>query len=181
MLLTELGGCHAAEAIVGSVLVVVDREAPACLADVLEPGEQMNIKDFLAVGAVEALDVGVLVRLAGLDVLDRHAVCLRPLHERLAEELRSVVHAQHLRQGPLLADLLEQPDQPLRRDRGVDLDVDDLAVEVVGDVEGAEAAAADQCILEDAEVSSFKLSLLRRSLRVIYASTVLRSGFALAS
>ena len=45
-----------------------------------------------------------------------------------------------------LADLLEDAHQPLRGDRGVDFDMHDLAVEVVDDVEGAEAAATGQRI-----------------------------------
>jgi hypothetical protein len=91
-LLTELGGCNAAEGIGWSVLDVVDHEAPGGFADVFEAGEQMDVEDFLAVGPVEALDVGVLVRLAGLDLLDGHTVRFRPLHKRIAEQLRPVVH-----------------------------------------------------------------------------------------
>jgi hypothetical protein len=104
--------------------------------------EEVLIEHLLAIGAVESLDVGVLVRLARLDVLDRHAGLLGLLDEDLAQELRAVVRAQHLRQGSLLTDVLEDAHQQLRLDRRVDLGMDDLAIEVVGDVEGAETAAA---------------------------------------
>ena len=50
-----------------SVLVVVDEELPRRLAHVVEPGEEVLIEHLFAVGPVEAFDVGVLVRFAGLD------------------------------------------------------------------------------------------------------------------
>lgn len=98
-LLTELGGCHAVENIVWSVLVVVDHEAPSGRSAVLESGEQVDVEEFLAVGVVNAHNIGVLVRFAGLEDLDSHAVRFRPLCERHAEELRPVILAQHLRRG----------------------------------------------------------------------------------
>ena len=73
------------------VLVVVDEEAPRGLADVIQSCKQIAIEHVLAVGAVEALDVGVLVRLAGLDVLDGYAAALGPGSERLAQEFRAVI------------------------------------------------------------------------------------------
>jgi hypothetical protein len=42
----------------------------------------------------------------------------------------------------VLAQLFKDSDQPCRGDRGIDLDVQDLAIEVVDDVEGAEAPLA---------------------------------------
>lgn len=79
------------------MLVVVDEEAPRRFANVIQACEQVAIEHVLAVGAVEALDVGVLVGFAGLDVLDRHPIGLGPRGERLAQELRAVVGTQHLR------------------------------------------------------------------------------------
>lgn len=49
----------------GSVHVVVDHEAPGGLADVLEPGEPVDIEDFLALAAVGAFDVGFWSGLPG--------------------------------------------------------------------------------------------------------------------
>ena len=77
-----------------------------------EAGEQVLVQVLLAEGPVEAFDVGVLVGLAGLDVLDGHAVELGPLHEGLAQELRAVVGPQHLRQPMVALQLLEDPNQP---------------------------------------------------------------------
>ena len=141
-----LGGCHAAESIVGTVFVVVDVELPGGIADIFESGEQVLVKNLLAAGAVERLDVSVLVRFARLDVLDRHAVRFGPLHEGLTEEFGAVIRAQHLREWPLLSDTLEDAHQAYRCDRGVDLDMDDLAIEVIGHVEGSERTATGQRI-----------------------------------
>lgn len=53
----------------------------------------MLVEQLSAVSPVEALHVGVLVGLSGLDVLDRHAGGLGPGGEGLAEKLRAVVRA----------------------------------------------------------------------------------------
>jgi len=45
--------------------------------------------------------------------------------------------------------LLEHPHQSGRSDRGVDLDMDRLTIEVVGDVEGAEGTPAEQSIAHE--------------------------------
>ena len=100
-----------------SLLVVLDHPPPDRFAYVLEGGKQVLIEDFLTEGAVEAFDVGVLVRLARLDVLDGHGVGLGPLHERFAQELRAVVRAQHLRQAVVPFELLKDAHQVQRASR----------------------------------------------------------------
>lgn len=101
------------ERIVWALFVVFDHPPVNGLADVLQAQEQMLVQQFLAERAVEPLDVGVLVGLAGLDVLDGHAVRLRPLHEDLAQELGAVVGSQHLRQPVIVFQLFEDAHQPL--------------------------------------------------------------------
>lgn len=86
MAMAVLDWRHSAEGIVGPVFAVVDEEVPGSLAGVLEPGEQILVVDFFPIGSVEALNVGVLVRLAWLDILSRHAVGLGPLGERFTDE-----------------------------------------------------------------------------------------------
>lgn len=61
------------------------------LADVVQAGEQVSVKHLFPERAIEALDVRVLVRLAGLDVLDGYAAALGPGSERLAQEFRAVI------------------------------------------------------------------------------------------
>gem|GEM_PF-3129965 len=95
------------------MLVAVDQKAPSGLSNVLEPREQILVEHFFAISAIEAFDVGVLVGFAGLDVLDGHAVLLRPLDEDLAQEPGPVVGAQHLRQRSLVENVLKNTQQPL--------------------------------------------------------------------
>ena len=81
----------------GSLFVVLDHPPVGGLAYVLEGGEQMLVEQLIAVGPVEPFDIGILVRLSGLDVADGHPGLLGPLGERFAEELRPVVGAKHAR------------------------------------------------------------------------------------
>ena len=64
---------------------------------VLERREPVFVEAFVAELAVEALDVGVLGRLAGLDQQQLYAVGLRPLVQRSAGELRPLVGADRRR------------------------------------------------------------------------------------
>src|SRR3546814_16992599 len=102
----------------------------------------MRISDWSSDVCSSDLDIGVLVGLARLDVTDGHAVELGPLHEGFAQELRAVVGAQALRQAVVGLELFEDADQARGRDRGIDLNVQRLAVEVDDHVAGADAAAA---------------------------------------
>jgi hypothetical protein len=86
-----LGGCHAANRVMGAFLVVVEHPPPGRLADIVQAREQVLDQNLLAEGPVEALDVGVLVRLAALEIPDGYALGICPNHECLAEKLRAVV------------------------------------------------------------------------------------------
>ena len=68
----------------------VFRHAP----DLTQCGEHITIQHFGAERANEAFDVGILGRLAGLDVHQLDALLLRPLLQRGADELRVVVQPQ---------------------------------------------------------------------------------------
>ena len=60
---------------------------------------------------IEALDVGVS-RFARRDVLNRHAVALGPLRERLSMEPKTVVGPRHRRRAALAVPVLDDADQP---------------------------------------------------------------------
>lgn len=55
-----------------------------------EIAEQVQIEHLIAYAAVEAFDERILVRLAGLDVVDEHSVGLTPVDKHLAQELGAV-------------------------------------------------------------------------------------------
>lgn len=77
----------------GSGLVVVDHPPVHGFADVLKACKQVLIQHLFAECAVEAFDESVLVRLAGLYVLDGDAIGLGPCGERFAQELRQLCTA----------------------------------------------------------------------------------------
>jgi hypothetical protein len=49
------------------------------------------VEHLRAIAAIEPLDEGILIRLAGLDVVNRYPVRRGPVDEGLREKLRSVV------------------------------------------------------------------------------------------
>ena len=51
--------------------------------------DEMRVEDLGAIAAVEPLDVRVLIRLARLDIVDRHAVGRAPIDEGLRREFRA--------------------------------------------------------------------------------------------
>jgi len=68
--LAVLAGRQVAQRFVGALLVVVDHPPVRGFVDVLKASKQVLVEHFLAERAVETFDVGVLVGLARLDVLD---------------------------------------------------------------------------------------------------------------
>lgn len=67
----------------------------------------MVVQAFVAELTVEAFDVAVLHRLAGLDEQVLNTVALRPPHERSAGELRPVVGTHRLRIASKASGLIE--------------------------------------------------------------------------
>jgi hypothetical protein len=63
---------------VGPFFGVLRHPLPSCSRDIVAESEQVLVEDFLAEGPVEAFDSGVLVGLAGLDVLDGRALAPGP-------------------------------------------------------------------------------------------------------
>ena len=82
------------------------------LADFTERGEHVRIEDLAPEGPAEAFNTGVLRGLAGLNVMEPHAVGLGPGDYFRGVEFRSVVDADLIRQGPTLPNLVEHPDDP---------------------------------------------------------------------
>ena len=68
----------------GDVFVVAEHPGPADVSDLRDGREDMRVEHFFAIAAVEAFDVGILVRFAGLDVfdLDANPCTIRQRHGR---------------------------------------------------------------------------------------------------
>src|SRR3954471_1645206 len=131
MLLGEAGWRDASKAAVRSDLVEVLSPrgfGSPSLGQRLEP---VLVQALVAELAVEALDVAVLHRPAGLDQDVPNAVPLRPRHEGAAGELRTVVGAHGRRVAAEPRRLIEQPRDVLARDSEVDRDLHAFVAEVV--------------------------------------------------
>lgn len=107
-----------AERIMGTPLVVVGEEAVCCLTHLIEIAEQIKIEHGVAERSVEALDEGVLVGFARLDVADLDRLIDAPGDKAGCEELRPVVTANGPGQPASSAEVLQHPDHVLGPDRG---------------------------------------------------------------
>ena len=121
-----------------AVMVVIgDPVVGSCLG-LRQAVEQVGVEHLVAEALVEALDEGVLVRLAGLDEAQLDALRLGPIGEGISRHLRTVVQTDRLRRAVDGHQLVEHPGQAHRGDRGADLDAQRLAVALVDDVERPE-------------------------------------------
>lgn len=69
-LLQGFGGRHSAESIVIPLLVILEHPRPGEFEDFIQVSEQPSLEDFLPIRSVEAFDIGILIGLARLDVID---------------------------------------------------------------------------------------------------------------
>src|SRR3712207_4329967 len=120
------------------MLVVVE---PPSLDDAARLGQAREpalVETFLAEAAVEALDRGVLHRLAGIDEEQLHAILVGPAVELAATELRTIVDHQRVGIAARAGGILKHRDHPLAGQREVDQDRRTLARAIVLQVGGAE-------------------------------------------
>ena len=54
----------------------------------------MRVEDLRPIAAIEALDIGVLIGLAGLNVVNRDAVLRRPVDKGLRDKLGPIVPSE---------------------------------------------------------------------------------------
>ena len=99
--------------------------------------EDPRIEHFRAKAFVEAFDVRVLIRLAGLNEVDVNAVLSRPLLHRVRQEFRAVVAAELAWPTVDGTQLLEHGDDAHARQRHIDFDGERFAIPLVQDVEPA--------------------------------------------
>src|SRR5262249_39141205 len=120
-------------------------------ADLVERFEEMGIEHLLAKRPVEALDEGILVWFAGLDVAEPDAMGRAPLDKRLRGELGAVIDPYPRGRTVQPDELLEDADETGTRDRRADLDGERLAVTLVDDGERAEGPAVVEPIAHEIE------------------------------
>src|SRR5215813_10482507 len=120
-------------------------------ADLIEGLEEMRVEDLLTIGAIEALDEGILIGLAGLNVAQADPLSRTPLDEGLGDELRAVVDTHPGRAAIKSHELVQHPNDPGAGDGGADLDRKRLSVALVEDREGPEGTAVIERISHEIE------------------------------
>ena len=80
---------------------------------------------------VAALDIGVLLWLSGLDVLDRNPMFVSTLSQRFADVFRAIVDPDRHRLSRPFDDPVEASCHPLGGPREIDLDPQTFAVEII--------------------------------------------------
>src|SRR5712664_2752527 len=105
--LLELRGGHVAERAVRPNRIVVQAPGFDDLARLSQAEEPVLVETLVAEPAVEALDVGILVWLAGLDEVQPDALRVGPRIERAAGELGPIVRDEHRRLPARLDEPLE--------------------------------------------------------------------------
>src|SRR5205085_4734311 len=115
------------------------------VADTLQLCDRSNqprVEHVAAIRAVEALDVGVLVGLAGLDVTDVDLLFLAPVGKCPGGKLRAVVAAQCRRSSMNLDELLEHAYHASRRYRRANFDRQSFAIAFVDHVQNPYCTSA---------------------------------------
>ena len=97
-------------------------------------------------GAVVALDVGVMLAMAGLDVLDGNAPTRGPDQQLATGLFRAVLYPYCAGLAAPLDDRVKASDDPLCWQREVDLEAQSFAVEVIQHVQQSKLAAIAEAI-----------------------------------
>lgn len=98
----------------------------------------------MANGAVVALDIYVLLRLAGLDVVEGNALIFGSDSQCRTDVFRAVIDPDGQRLTAPLDDLVQRPDHALGREREVDLDAQALTVEIIQHVQRPELSTLSE-------------------------------------
>ena len=89
------------------------------------------VQPFVSYRAAVALDIGVLLRLSGLDVLDMNAHLFSPCHQLAADIFRAVINPNNQRPASPLDDPVQTTHHPSGGQREVHLDAQALTVEII--------------------------------------------------
>src|SRR5262249_17207699 len=126
-----------AERAVRPISVVVDPPSLGGCPHLVEAEKPVLVEAFVAKLPVEAFDEGVFDGTPWSDEEKPHAAAVRPLVERSAGKLRTVVDHNCFGKAAHLGELVEVPHLPGARDRDRAVDDDAFAAKVVHDVEQA--------------------------------------------
>lgn len=130
-----------------AVLVVNDQRSIGNCLNLLEVGEQMCIKNFGAMSAIEPLDEGILIGFARLDIADRNAFGCGPLGKGVGDHLRAVVQAYCVGKPIAIDQAAQYANQARRRNGHAYLDGQAFPIGFVDHVQRSESSAAIERVL----------------------------------
>jgi hypothetical protein len=116
------------------------------MTNLLEIIKQKSIQNVFSVGAVEAFDVGILCRLAGLNVEQIDVFLLCPALQPLGVQLWTVIHANVRGLASPIQQLLQQPHHPFRWEGGVQFNPKCFMIEVIDHIQSPKHPAIGQSI-----------------------------------
>ena len=100
----------------------------------------MLVKPVISDRAVVALDISILLWIAGLDEPHDEVMFLRPACERMREIFRAIITPDSLGLAPPLNNLVETTDPPQSRKGQIHLNAKPFAVKVINHVERSEGS-----------------------------------------
>src|SRR5215208_5152820 len=103
-----------------------------------------HVEHRFPVAAIEPLDETILHRLSGFDELERHAMLLGPVSQRHGNKLWSIIQPQLEGIAAESGDPVKRAHHPRGRQIEVNFNRQQLAIEIVHDVEGPEAPPTPQ-------------------------------------
>ena len=112
----------------------------------LEAFDDVLVEPLMPDCPVVALDICVLLRLAGLYVLDSYTLLLSPYSELLADVFGAIVHPNGVGLAAPLDDAVQAVNYPPCGQREVHLDPQPFSVEVVQDIQQPKSTAVAEAI-----------------------------------
>jgi hypothetical protein len=103
------------------------------IAERLDGLKDVLTEQFMPDGAITALAIGALLRLAWMDMPKADPLRLSSFQQRAADVFHAVVHTNGAWSAALFDDPVQAADDPLGRQRKVDLDAPPLVFEVNGE------------------------------------------------
>jgi len=130
-------------------VIVGPQPAGGKFLDLVERFKEMVSQPIVAHGPVVALHVSVLLRLTWLDEVDADSASGGPGQRHGADVLWAVVAADRVRFATPFDNPVQRSDDAFGWQREVDLDSQAFAVEVVDDVEQANAASVGELVMHE--------------------------------
>ena len=111
-----------------SVFVVINQPLVSDGLNLFKIGKKIRIKHLSAVSPIKALDKGILVWLAWLDILDGDTFGRCPFGEHLRDQFRPIVQPYGIGWAVAVNQAVQRADQPRRWDRCANFDDQALSI-----------------------------------------------------